>query len=151
MMKKEKSGCVNCLEEAIKKAKENFPFEAKDDLAKGIKELIEAENHARYSYQVTGNKRWLEILKTLRKMRGKWSEILSREEEGFGKREETWCCSKHILSASKRLEEVADKLLDKDFDMRVVDELLKDGKLLYDIFFIINDPNFASKEDEKSD
>jgi hypothetical protein len=92
----------------------------------------------------------LEILKTVRKIRGKWSYILSREEEGFGKREETWCLGKHILSASKRLEEVADKLLDRDFDMRVVDELLKDGKLLYDIFFIINDPNFASKEDKKS-
>jgi hypothetical protein len=145
MRRKEKVGCAD-LKEIILKEKDNFPKEAKDDLAKGIKELIEVENHARYSYQVTGNKRWLEILKTVRKIRGRWQTFLEREEEGYGKTEETHCLSKHILSGSKRLEEVGDKLLDANFNEEIVEQIYRDAKVLYDIFFIVNDKKFVDEE-----
>jgi len=104
-----------CLKELILEKAKDFPEEARDDLAKGIRELIEVENHIRYTY------------------------VAPRE------RSDLWCANKHLLSASKRAEEVGDKLLDADFDERIRDMFYQHSLILYEYFHALASSSFKKE------
>src|SRR3990172_10173635 len=77
-----------------------------EDLSIGIMNLISIEEHLFFTSQKTKNKKYLETLNEVRKMRTSLLKEIITDYEG-----EVWCISKHLLSASMRLMEVGTKAL----------------------------------------
>jgi len=120
------------------------------DLAMAIRELIQIENHAKYSWERTKNEKWLNILIWARKTRGKFMELLIPDEIRKMKLEEKgelWCCLKHLLDAHKRLEEVGDKLVIDNQEL--AKQFYEASIQAYDFFWLIVFPEFHKKEERK--
>ncbi len=76
-----------------------------EDLSIAIMNLISIEEHMFFTAQKTGKAEYLDILAEVRANRSKLLAKMIPKTEG-----ETWCISKHLLSASMRLIEVGNKL-----------------------------------------
>lgn len=79
-----------------------------EDLSIGIMNLISIEEHLFYTTQKTKDKKYLDLLNEIRKMRTDLLKEIIKDYEG-----EVWCISKHLLAASMRLMEVGTKELKK--------------------------------------
>src|SRR3990167_8448177 len=79
-----------------------------EDLSIGIMNLISIEEHLFYTSQKTKDKKYLELLNEVRKMRTELMKEIIKDYEG-----EVWCISKHLLAASMRVMEVGTKELKK--------------------------------------
>ena len=107
-----------------------------EDLVPAIQNLISSEEHAQHSFFESDNPKWLDLSNELRKIRTRWMGVslnnelstslqffkdagkilgffyLISEEKNNSERNECWCISKHLLSASMRAGEVGTKLLE---------------------------------------
>src|SRR3989304_6461751 len=79
-----------------------------EDLSIGIMNLISIEEHLFYTSQKTKDKKYLDILNEVRKMRTELLKEIIKDYKG-----EVWCISKHLLAASMRIMEVGTKELKK--------------------------------------
>lgn len=102
-----------------------------EDLSIGLMNLISLEEHLFFTHEKTGNKKHLEILSEVRKIRTESMEEIVNDTEG-----EEWCISKHLLSASMRFRETGDKMLDRDREK--AKKFYDRAFSLYSIFWAIN-------------
>ncbi|MDE2041432.1 MAG: hypothetical protein KGI59_03580 [Patescibacteria group bacterium] len=76
-----------------------------DDLSLAVMNLISLEEHFLFTAMKTGKNEYLDTSAEIRNMRKELLAKLMPNHEG-----ETWCASKHLLSATMRLVEVGNKL-----------------------------------------
>jgi hypothetical protein len=103
-----------------------------EDLSIGIMNLISIEEHLFYTSQKTKDKRYLDLLNEVRKMRTELLKEIIKDYEG-----EVWCISKHLLAASMRLMEVGTKELKKNNKEKAWNFFDKSYKL-YSLFWGLN-------------
>lgn len=97
---------LTALKEKIASAKLNrADLSTDEDLALAVMNLIGIEEHLHFTGQKTGNTSYYDLLQEVRTMRTDLMKRLLPKTEG-----ETWCISKHLLSASMRSMEVGTKL-----------------------------------------
>lgn len=99
----------NLLEkvEAVTKQKE-LDLSSGEDLSIGVMNLISIEEHLFYTSQKTKDKKYMDLLDEVRRMRTELLREIIKDYEG-----EVWCISKHLLAASMRVMEVGTKELKK--------------------------------------
>lgn len=135
-------------DEILKKLKdENIKLDiSKDeDLSFAIMNLIAIEEHLFMSGVKTENKKYYELLNEVRNVRKElMKKIVKNVEEGA----ETWCVSKHLLSATMRLSEVGTKLLNSGDKEEAIDFFNK-AYLVYTIFWALNLGMFNLEESKK--
>ncbi|MBU6390369.1 hypothetical protein KGQ31_02380 [Patescibacteria group bacterium] len=76
-----------------------------EDLSLAVMNLISLEEHFFFTAEKTGDASYHDLSKTVRELRKEAMKSLVPEHEG-----ETWCATKHLLSAAMRLLEVGNKL-----------------------------------------
>lgn len=124
---------------------------AGEDLSVAIMNLISIEEHLFFTSQKTKDKKYLELLNLVRKMRTELLKEIIHDYEG-----EVWCISKHLLASSMRLMEVGTKELKKN-NKDKANDLFKKSYDLYALFWGLNlgaiDTSHFAKapRDDKSD
>ena len=76
-----------------------------EDLSLAVMNLVSLEEHFFFTAMKTGKDAYLDTSTEIREMRKRLLAELMPNHEG-----ETWCASKHLLSATMRLVEVGNKL-----------------------------------------
>src|SRR3990172_1519113 len=94
------------VEEVIKQ--KDLDLSSGEDLSIGVMNLISIEEHLFYTFQKTKDKKYLDLLDEVRRMRTELLKDIIKDYEG-----EVWCISKHLLAASMRIMEVGTKELKK--------------------------------------
>ena len=91
----------------VKKLRETSPVDlsTEEDLAVAVMNLISLEEHLYFTGAKTDNEAYWVMLNEVREMRKTLLAKMIPMNEG-----ETWCTSKHLLSATMRLIEVGTKL-----------------------------------------
>lgn len=87
------------------KASGTYDLSMEEDLSIAVMNLISLEEHFFFTAQKTGKDDYYDLLQQSREIRKELLGRLIDKHEG-----ETWCVSKHLLSATMRLIEVATKL-----------------------------------------
>lgn len=102
-----------------------------EDLTLAVMNLISLEEHFFFTAMKTGKDEYLDTSTEIRELRKDLLAKLMPKHEG-----ETWCVSKHLLSASMRLIEVANKLQSeaKKEDARA---MFKRAYRVYSIFWAL--------------
>jgi hypothetical protein len=90
--------------EALRKD-QSFDLSLEEDLSLAVMNLISLEEHFFFTSQKTGKDSYLDLLRQTREIRKELLGKMINQHEG-----ETWCISKHLLSTTMRLMEVATKL-----------------------------------------
>lgn len=103
-----------------------------EDLSIGIMNLISIEEHLFYTSQKTKDKKYMDLLDEVRRMRTELLKEIIKDYEG-----EVWCISKHLLAASMRLMEVGTKELKKGNKGKAWSLFDKSYKL-YSLFWGLN-------------
>jgi len=111
---------------------ERLDLSSDEDLSIGIMNLISMEEHFFFTYNKTGDEKYLDLLNEVREMRKSLLKKIIKEYEG-----EVWCISKHLLAASMRLMEVGTKYLSKG-DKKNAADLFKKSYHLYSLFWGLN-------------
>jgi len=111
---------------------EKLDLSSDEDLSIGIMNLISMEEHFFFTYNKTGDEKYLDLLNEVREMRKSLLKKIIKDYEG-----EVWCISKHLLAASMRLMEVGTKYLTKG-DKKNAGELFKKSYQLYSLFWGLN-------------
>ena len=130
-------GSIKNYKDLIKRV-ENFKIDQKldlssgEDLSIGIMNLISIEEHLFYTSQKTKDKKYLNFLNEVRKMRTELLREIIKDYEG-----EVWCISKHLLAASMRVMEVGTKELKKGNEQKAWD-LFEKSYQLYSLFWGLN-------------
>ncbi len=114
------------------KIDQNIDLSSGEDLTIGIMNLISIEEHFFYTSQKTKNKKYLDMLNEVRKMRTELMREIIKDYEG-----EVWCISKHLLSSSMRLMEVGTKELKKG-EKEKAWKLFEKSYQLYTLFWGLN-------------
>src|SRR3972149_9144795 len=117
--------------EKVTKQKE-LDLSSGEDLSIGIMNLISIEEHLFFTSQKTKDKKYLELLDEVRRMRTELLKEIIKDYEG-----EVWCISKHLLAASMRVMEVGTKELKKGNKDKAWDLFDKSYKL-YSLFWGLN-------------
>ena len=115
-----------------------------EDLSIGLMNLISLEEHFYFSAMKTENKKYLEMLNSVRELRKKLLKKIVTKPEG-----EEWCISKHLLAGSMRLYEVGTKELSKKNE-KEAQEFFNSAFDLYSLFFSINLKLIDSEKIEKT-
>ncbi|MDH7476046.1 MAG: hypothetical protein QHH09_01070 [Microgenomates group bacterium] len=125
---------INQFLEKIKKMEkgERLDLSSDEDLSIGIMNLISMEEHFFFTYNKTGDEKYLDLLNEVREMRKSLLKMIIKDYEG-----EVWCISKHLLAASMRLMEVGTKYLTKG-DKKNASDLFKKSYQLYSLFWGLN-------------
>ena len=118
------------VEEVIKQ--KDLDLSSGEDLSIGIMNLISIEEHLFYTSQKTKDKKYLDLLNDVRKMRTELMKEIIKDSEG-----EVWCISKHLLAASMRIMEVGTKELKLGHKDKAWDLFDKSYKL-YSLFWGLN-------------
>lgn len=113
--------------------KNELDLSSGEDLSIALMNLISLEEHSYFSYIKTNDKKFLELLDKIRKIRGEHLKKIVNEKDGS----EKWCMSKHLLASSIRLIEVGNKFL-KDGKKQEAEKLYEDAFELYSMFWQIN-------------
>jgi hypothetical protein len=114
-------------------AKDNkLDLSSDEDLSIAIMNLIGIEEHLFFTAEKTNKDAYLRILNEVREMRKELMKKIVKEPEG-----EVWCISKHLLSASMRLQEVGTKHLNKG-EMKEAKEMFNRSFNLYSLFWALN-------------
>lgn len=111
---------------------EKLDLSSDEDLSIGIMNLISMEEHFFFTYNKTGDKKYLDLLDEVRQMRKSLLKRIIKDYEG-----EVWCISKHLLAASMRLMEVGTKFLTKN-DKKQAAEMFEKSYQLYSLFWALN-------------
>ena len=111
---------------------EKLDLSSDEDLSIGIMNLISIEEHLFFTYNKTGDEKYLDLLNEVREMRKSLLKKIIKDYEG-----EVWCISKHLLAASMRLMEVGTKYLTKG-DKKNAADLFKKSYHLYSLFWGLN-------------
>jgi len=111
---------------------EKLDLSSDEDLSIGIMNLISMEEHFFFTYNKTGDEKYLDLLNEVREVRKSLLKKIIKEYEG-----EVWCISKHLLAASMRLMEVGTKYLTKG-DKKNAADLFKKSYHLYSLFLGLN-------------
>jgi len=124
------------VDEFIKKVqsgkKGELDLSSDEDLSIAIMNLISIEEHFFFTGAKLNKPEYFDLLNTTREMRKELLKKIIKEYEG-----EVWCISKHLLSASMRLEEVGTKALTKG-DKKEAEAMFKKAYELYSLFWGIN-------------
>src|SRR3990172_9015278 len=128
---------INNYKDLLKKVEEvtkqkGLDLSSGEDLSIGIMNLISIEEHLFFTSQKTKDRKYLELLDEIRRMRTELMKEIIKDYEG-----EVWCISKHLLAASMRLMEVGTKELKKQNKEKAWDLFDKSYKL-YSLFWGIN-------------
>ncbi|OGM29068.1 hypothetical protein A2962_04215 [Candidatus Woesebacteria bacterium RIFCSPLOWO2_01_FULL_39_61] len=110
----------------------NLDLSSGEDLSIGVMNLISIEEHLFYTSQKTKDRKYLDLLDEIRRMRTELLKEIIKDYEG-----EVWCISKHLLAASMRVMEVGTKELkkgNKDKAWGLFDKSYK----LYSLFWGLN-------------
>jgi len=127
------------------KIDQNIDLSSGEDLSIGIMNLISIEEHLFYTSQKTKNKKYLDMLNEIRKMRTELMKEIIKDYEG-----EVWCISKHLLSSSMRLMEVGTKELKKG-EKEKAWKLFEKSYQLYTLFWGLNLSKNEKIEPQKDD
>lgn len=142
-------------EELLKKVKnfkesDKVDLSSKEDLAVAVMNLISIEEHLFFTYNKTGDKKYLKLLEEVRNLRKNYLAQIVKNPKG-----ELWCISKHLLSAAMRLMEVGTKKLNEG-EEKEAKELFEKSYDLWNIFWglnlgLIEAKDLPAKEDEKEE
>ncbi|PIP58213.1 MAG: hypothetical protein COX02_01435 [Candidatus Vogelbacteria bacterium CG22_combo_CG10-13_8_21_14_all_37_9] len=102
-----------------------------EDLSLAVMNLISLEEHFFFTAMKTGRDEYLDTSAEIRNMRKELLAELMPNHEG-----ETWCASKHLLSSTMRLIEVANKLQSANKKKEAL-ELFKKAYQVYAIFWAL--------------
>ena len=116
----------------LKEGNNPLDLSSKEDLAVGIMNLISLEEHLFFTYNKTGEKNYLELLKEIREMRKGLLRRIVHNPQG-----EVWCISKHLLAAAMRLMEVGTKKIGEGKE-KEAKELFHKSYVLWNIFWGLN-------------
>jgi len=121
------------LQEKILRAKETggVDLSTEEDLSIAIMNLISLEEHFFFTGEKTGKDEYFEMLLEVREMRKSLLARMMDKNEG-----ESWCVSKHLLSASMRLIEVGTKL-GYDGKKKEMNETFDYAYRLYSLFWAL--------------
>jgi len=127
----------NDLNDLISKVKkmekgEKLDLSSGEDLSIAIMNLISLEEHFFFTYQKTGDEKYMELLSQIREMRKTALKQIIKDYEG-----EVWCISKHLLAASMRFMEVGTKMQTKG-DQQAAKDMFKKSYDLYSLFWGLN-------------
>ena len=138
---------VNAFLQKVKKLEkgEKLDLSSDEDLSIGIMNLISMEEHFFFTYNKTGDEKYLDLLNEVREVRKSLLKKIIKEYEG-----EVWCISKHLLAASMRLMEVGTKYLTKG-DKKNAADLFKKSYHLYSLFWGLNLGVVGVSDVKKSD
>jgi hypothetical protein len=114
------------------KKQDKIDLSSDQDLSIAIMNLISIEEHFFFTAEKTGKDSYFDLLKEVREMRKELLGKIVKDSEG-----EVWCISKHLLSASMRLEEVGTKMLGQGKDKEARDMFRKSFDL-YSLFWGVN-------------
>jgi len=138
---------INSFLQKVKKLEkgEKLDLSSDEDLSIGIMNLISMEEHFFFTYNKTGDEKYLDLLNEVREMRKSLLKKIIKDYEG-----EVWCISKHLLAASMRLMEVGTKYLTKG-DKKNAADLFKKSYHLYSLFWGLNLGVVGVSDVKKSD
>ena len=102
-----------------------------EDLSLAVMNLISLEEHFFFTSMKTNKDEYLDISVEVRNMRKELLAKLIPKNEG-----ETWCTSKHLLSASMRLIEVGNKL-HSEGKKEEAKEMFEKAYKIYSIFWAL--------------
>jgi len=137
---------INSWMSKVKKLEkgEQLDLSSDEDLSIGVMNLISIEEHFFFTYNKTGNSKYLDLLNEVREMRKVLLKRIIKDYEG-----EVWCISKHLLSASMRLMEVGTKALTKG-DKKDAADLFTKSYNLYSLFWGLNLGVIGDKDLQKA-
>lgn len=134
----------------VKKIEKNekVDLSSGEDLSVAIMNLLGIEEHLFFTGAKTNKGDYLELLNKVREMRKELMKRIVKNPEG-----ETWCTSKHFLSASMRLMEVGTKALGMG-NSSEAQEMFRKSYELYNMFWglnlgIIKTEDLKSGDDQK--
>jgi len=138
---------INAFLQKVKKLEkgEKLDLSSDEDLSIGIMNLISMEEHFFFTYNKTGDEKYLDLLNEVREVRKSLLKKIIKEYEG-----EVWCISKHLLAASMRLMEVGTKYLTKG-DKKNAADFFKKSYHLYSLFWGLNLGVVGVSDVKKSD
>lgn len=125
--------------------KKEIDLSAGEDLSIGVMNLISIEEHLFFTSLKTKDKRYLDILNEVRKVRTELLKEIIKDYEG-----EVWCISKHLLAASMRIMEVGTKELKKGNKDKAWN-LFKKSYDLYALFWALNLGEVKVKDVKRKD
>lgn len=111
---------------------EKLDLSSGEDLSIAIMNLISLEEHFFFTYEKTGDEKYMELLAQIREMRKSALKQIIKDYEG-----EVWCISKHLLAASMRFMEVGTKMQTKG-DLAQSRDMFKKSYDLYNLFWGLN-------------
>lgn len=111
---------------------EKLDLSSDEDLSIAIMNLISIEEHFFFTYNKTGDAKYLDLLNEIREMRKSALKRIIKEYEG-----EVWCISKHLLAGSMRFMEVGTKALTKG-DKADAEDMFQKSYQLYSLFWGLN-------------
>ncbi len=111
------------------KNKKGADLSMEEDLSIAIMNLISLEEHFYFTAQKTKKDEYLKLLSEVREVRKRMLAKMIPENEG-----ETWCISKHLLSATMRLMEVGTKYQNQKDDKKAK-EVFDDAYSLFNMFW----------------
>ena len=110
----------------------SLDLSSQEDLSIAIMNLVGLEEHFFFTAEKTGDDKYYDLLFQVREMRKELLKKIVKNPKG-----EEWCISKHLLTASMRLIEVATKYYNKD-DKEGAKNLFSKAYSLYSIFWGLN-------------
>jgi hypothetical protein len=137
------------LKEKIETMKKSggIDLSTEEDLSIAIMNLISLEEHFFFTGEKTGKEEYFDMLSEVREMRKSLLARMMTKNEG-----ESWCISKHLLSASMRLMEVGTKL-GQDGKKKEMKETFDYAYRLYSLFWALRlkliDTQSLGMKDEK--
>ncbi|MFH1601658.1 MAG: hypothetical protein ABIB61_01740 [Candidatus Shapirobacteria bacterium] len=125
---------INEFMDKVKKMEkgEKLDLSSDEDLSVAIMNLISLEEHFFFTYNKTGDAKYLDLLNEIREMRKSSLKRIIKDYEG-----EVWCISKHLLAASMRFMEVGTKALTKG-DKGDAEDMFQKSYQLYSLFWGLN-------------
>jgi len=114
-----------------------------EDLSLAVMNLVSLEEHFFFTAMKTGKNEYLDTSAEVRNMRKELLAELMPHHEG-----ETWCASKHLLSATMRLIEVGNKLQSEGKKDKAL-EMFKRAYRTYSIFWALKLKLVSVKKVEK--
>lgn len=103
-----------------------------EDMCYMLKNLISIEDHSATSFVTSKDKKWIELLEMIRKMRTKWLSLLVKKENSH-----LWCVSKHLLASAEGMLEVGNRFSSTN-QKDMASEAFKDASSLLSLFMILN-------------
>ncbi len=114
-----------------------------EDLSFALMNLVSLEEHFYFTAMKTGNKKYLDLMHSIREMRKKYLSKIVKSPVG-----EEWCISKHLLAGSMRLYEVGTKEFSKG-NKKQAEECFRSAFDLWSLFFAINLKMIGAESIEK--